>query len=421
MLKGNKKTNNINSVIISNTQTITSDKETIKSSLTEYFKTLGNKNIIPEDSTSVNSLLENDFNSCDSDDQNNTLNELDLTYEVVAAAIAHCKNNKSPGLDTITNEMLKNGGNGMIRSLYILFKRLSELKTIPNDWNVGVIFPIFKKGDPKDLSNYRGITLNSCVAKVTTALSPKQCHLEEFNVLSEVQGGFREDRRCEDHIFTLKSIISTRQSEGKKTFLAFSDFLKAFDTVWREGLFSAVSNIGVKGNLLQIIKNLYENVQVDENWFSTVLAKLMDISHVGFVKAASKYSKISGEATTSIPSTKVINPTSDDSNSNISKDIIVVSTDNPPIFTTKSQPVTDAESSGLHQGTNNLEQQLGNMAHQADCPEVTAIFSFGFLCNRNEGGFQQFCGYMTAGVDKVTKFIQARKVDVIECFKSFYR
>ncbi|XP_033118494.1 neuroplastin-like [Anneissia japonica] len=56
-----------------------------------------------------------------------------------------------------------------------------------------------------------------------------------------------------------------------------------------------------------------------------------------------------GEATTSIPSTKVINPTSDDSNSNISKDIIVVSTDNPPIFTTKSQPVTDAESSGLHQ------------------------------------------------------------------------
>ena len=85
--------------------------------------------------------------------------------------------------------------------------------------------------------------------------------IEESNALTAVQGGFRSSYRCEDHIFTLKSITSCRLAEGKKTFMAFLDFRKAFDTVWRDGLLLAACNSGLRGQIWRLIDALYDNVQ----------------------------------------------------------------------------------------------------------------------------------------------------------------
>ena len=62
-------------------------------------------------------------------------------------------------------------------------------------------------------------------------------YMEDNDILSEVQGVFRRDRRTEDNIFTLQGICALRKSKKDKTFLAFLDISKAFDRVWREGLF----------------------------------------------------------------------------------------------------------------------------------------------------------------------------------------
>ena len=85
--------------------------------------------------------------------------------------------------------------------------------------------------------------------------------LETSDILSEIQGGFRKDRRCEDHIFSLKSITSIRKSEGKSTYLAFLDFKKAFDSVWRDKLLVTAWEVGIRGNAFSIINNIYSNVQ----------------------------------------------------------------------------------------------------------------------------------------------------------------
>jgi hypothetical protein len=46
-----------------------------------------------------------------------------------------------------------------------------------------------------------------------------------------------EKNQTADHIFTLKSIINSYKSKKKKVFACFIDLKKAFDTVWRKGLF----------------------------------------------------------------------------------------------------------------------------------------------------------------------------------------
>lgn len=160
-----------------------------------------------------------------------------------------------------------------------MFIRLRELESVPYEWNKGIIIPIHKKGKKCDLNNYRGITLDSCVSKIYNRLITKSIStfLEENNILSEIQGGFRADHRCEDHIFTLKSIVTCRHAENKQTFLAFLDFKKAFDSVWREGLFNAIWEAGIKGRIWRILSNMYNNVQCQVKFGNTLTTDFFDV------------------------------------------------------------------------------------------------------------------------------------------------
>ena len=266
-LRGKKKRDEFNSLKIPNSNEITTDKKVIKASVMSYWNTLGKMNReLNDNDMSIKTHVSNvrkGFNGECNIDVPNVLNNMHFTFKEVKDSICRAKNNKAPGLDSITNELLKNGGDALINSLTDMFNRFLFLENSPVDWNKGIIVPIFKKGNKNDLNNYRGITLTSCVSKIFNRLVCDRISgfIENNDILTEVQGGFRKDHRCDDHIFTLKSIIATRSAEKKSTYLAFLDFRKAFDTVWREGLLSIAWNIGIRGKVWNVLDNLYKNVQ----------------------------------------------------------------------------------------------------------------------------------------------------------------
>ena len=121
----------------------------------------------------------------------------------------------------------------------------------------GLIVNLFKKGDREDPGNYRGITLLSVVGKVFCKILNNrlvQC-LDKGGALHEGQAGFRS---CMDNVYTLNKIVQGRFREDKETYAFFLDVQKAYDTVWRDGMWLQLWDMGVKGRMWRVIKKMYE-------------------------------------------------------------------------------------------------------------------------------------------------------------------
>ena len=90
--------------------------------------------------------------------------ELDInmeppTREELDKAISLLKRNKAPGIDNITSEILKDGGDAVREWLLRICQLIWQTESTPAEWGKGIILPLPKKGDLSFCSNNRGITL----------------------------------------------------------------------------------------------------------------------------------------------------------------------------------------------------------------------------------------------------------------------
>ena len=94
-----------------------------------------------------------------------------------------------------------------MQQLYVkLCNIVFDTGIVPEAWSVGKNIPIYKqKGEQNDPSNYRPITLLSCMGKLLTAVinNRLQAYSEEINKINECQAGFRKKFSTTDHIFAL--------------------------------------------------------------------------------------------------------------------------------------------------------------------------------------------------------------------------
>ena len=84
----------------------------------------------------------------------------------VDKAIGLLKRNKAPGIDNITPELLKDGGDNIKDWLLRICQLAWTRETTPKEWGKGLILPLPKKGDLSYCNNNRGITLIDIAGKV---------------------------------------------------------------------------------------------------------------------------------------------------------------------------------------------------------------------------------------------------------------
>ena len=145
-----------------------------------------------------------------------------------------------------------------------VFNIISDKSLFPHIWKFGYIVPIFKGEDSFDPSNYRGIAITSCMGKLFTLILNDRLtsFSEERNILKPNQIGFRKGYRTSDHVFVLNSMINSYIRKGKKIYGCFVDFSKAYDSVWRDGLFYKLMKNKLSFQFISMIKSMYNDLNL---------------------------------------------------------------------------------------------------------------------------------------------------------------
>ena len=84
----------------------------------------------------------------------------------VDLAIEKLKSHKSPGIDQIPAELIKEGGRTIHYQIQKLIVSIWNKEELPKEWKESIIVPIHKKGDKTDCNNYRGISLLPTIYKI---------------------------------------------------------------------------------------------------------------------------------------------------------------------------------------------------------------------------------------------------------------
>jgi hypothetical protein len=161
----------------------------------------------------------------------------------------------------ISPELIKYGGNKLIVEVTKHFCQAWEEKSIPKDWNINVIVPIFKKGNSNYCSNYRAICLSPVVSKIYTRILEMRLQEIVEPELEEEQGAYRPLCQTQDHIYSIRTICEKFIDKGKDVYFAFLDVKAAFDLIPRQVIWEALAEIYVPEALTQAIKSTFTGVK----------------------------------------------------------------------------------------------------------------------------------------------------------------
>jgi hypothetical protein len=155
--------------------------------------------------------------------------------------------------------MLKAGSTSMLPALKKLFNTILSSGIYPTAWSESWVTPIHKGGDHMDPNRYRGISVMSCMGKLFCSILNNRLanFIQKYELGNKYQVGFTKNCRTSDHMLTLKTLVDKYSQNNRKLYTCFIDFSKAFDTVWREGLFYKLLKMGIGGNFVKTIRNMY--------------------------------------------------------------------------------------------------------------------------------------------------------------------
>ena len=170
------------------------------------------------------------------ENENCTYEELDnpITLDEIKIVVNNLKRNKAHGHDNLLNEYFLESFDILGGHLVDIFNAVFDSGIFPESWSKGVIIPIHKKGDKNNVNNYRGITLVSCFSKIFTGILNNRINnwIQDNEILSDAQFGFRKERSTVDAIFILNAVISKIINEKGRLYCAFIDLKMAFDNIY---------------------------------------------------------------------------------------------------------------------------------------------------------------------------------------------
>ena len=124
--------------------------------------------------------------------------------------------------------------------------------TVPPDWKLANVAPIFKKGSKGSAGNYRPVSLTCVLCKVMKSILRDAIvlHLSLNNLIRPSQHGFMARKSCLTNLLEYLEELTALVDKGHAVDIVYLDFAKAFDKVPHRRLIMMCKGLGISGNVL---------------------------------------------------------------------------------------------------------------------------------------------------------------------------
>ena len=185
----------------------------------------------------------------------------------VRQTLRHAPSGKSPGPDGIPLELYRRCKTIFIPLLARLFTAIATLGDLPAGFHEGLITTLYKSGERSDPASYRPITLLGNDYRLYAKLLARRLNPCLAGIIDPEQTAFVPGRSIGENIMLLQSLPHLLRrpgeaaGEARSAIVAFCDFRKAYDTVDRGFLFSAMHALGVGPGFIAMARLLLTNTK----------------------------------------------------------------------------------------------------------------------------------------------------------------
>ena len=143
-----------------------------------------------------------------------------------------------------------------------LYNHLMQARKFPDELKIGKTSPIFKKGNPELIENYRPVSTLPIFAKIFEKLIHTRLYnfFTSQNCLSDKQFGFRKGHSTSSALnHAVHQIEDALKNNGKHVLGIFIDLSKAFDTIDHKILLKKLERCGIRGNAYDLMESYLSN------------------------------------------------------------------------------------------------------------------------------------------------------------------
>ncbi|RMC19146.1 hypothetical protein DUI87_03750 [Hirundo rustica rustica] len=164
---------------------------------------------------------------------------------------------KSMGPDGIHPRVMRELADELAKLLSIIYQQSWLTGEVPDDWKLGSVTPIHKKGGREVHGNYRPVSLTSVPGKIMEQfiLSVIRQNLQDGQGLRPSQHGFRRGRSCLTNLISFYDQVTCLVDAGRAVDVVYLNFSKAFDTVSHSTLLDKLAARGLDRSTLCWVRN----------------------------------------------------------------------------------------------------------------------------------------------------------------------
>ena len=147
-------------------------------------------------------------------------------------AIKTLKNNRAPGIDNVSGELIKYGPEILHEYIRDTLNQIVETGTYPEEIKVGILNPLQKPGKPKGpVQNLRPVILLSVLRKILAVCTVNKLDYKLREIIPVSQCVYTKERSTTELVFTFKVLCEKAIiSENYQINLLMLDMSKVFDT-----------------------------------------------------------------------------------------------------------------------------------------------------------------------------------------------